>query len=152
MGRRRSRRSPTRSSTPAIEQGTESIIHDHGTTNAGYGPETAGEIRWAEAVGATVMDSWSGVGDMPMGAVQTWGMYNCEGTAADWFRSDYIVVWIGNPAYTRIPEVHYMHEARYRGAKLVVIAPDYNATSIHADLWINPSPRPTPRSASRPPR
>jgi DMSO reductase family type II enzyme molybdopterin subunit len=124
----------------AIEQGTESIIHDHGTTNAGYGPETAGEIRFAEGVGATVMDSWSGVGDMPMGAVQTWGMYNCEGTSADWFRSDYIIVWIGNPAYTRIPEVHYMHEARYRGAKLVVIAPDYNATCVHADLWLNPKP------------
>ncbi len=33
-----------------------------------------------------------------------------------------------------------MHEARYRGAKLVVIAPDYNATAIHADLWINVKP------------
>jgi anaerobic selenocysteine-containing dehydrogenase len=37
----------------AIDQGTESIIYDHGTTNAGYGPETAGEIRFAESVGAT---------------------------------------------------------------------------------------------------
>jgi DMSO reductase family type II enzyme molybdopterin subunit len=73
-----------------------------------------------------------------MGCVQTWGMYNCEGTADDWFRSDYIVVWVGNPVYTRIPEVHFMHEARYRGAKLVVIAPDYNASSVHADLWLNP--------------
>jgi DMSO reductase family type II enzyme molybdopterin subunit len=124
----------------AIDQGTESIIYDHGTTNAGYGPETAGEIRFAKSVGATVLDSWSGVGDMPMGAVQTWGMYNCEGTADDWFRSDYIIVWVGNPAYTRIPEVHFMHEARYRGAKLVVIAPDYNATTVHADLWINLKP------------
>ena len=70
---------------------------------------------------------------MPMGAVQTWGMYNCEGTSDDWFKSDYIVVWVGNPAYTRIPEVHFMHEARYRGAKLVVIAPDYSATAVHAD-------------------
>jgi DMSO reductase family type II enzyme molybdopterin subunit len=67
-------------------------------------------------------------------------MYNCEGTADDWFRSDYIIVWVGNPAYTRIPEVHFMHEARYRGAKLVVIAPDYNATTVHADLWINLKP------------
>jgi len=122
----------------AVEQGTESIVYDHGTTNAGYGPETSGEMRFAESVEATIMDSWSGVGDMPMGAVQTWGMYNCEGTADDWFRSDYIVVWIGNPSYTRIPEIHFMHEARYRGAKLVVIAPDYSATAVHADLWINP--------------
>ena len=92
----------------SIADGTESIIYDHGTTNAGYGPETNSELRFIEAVGATNLDSWSGVGDMPMGAVQTWGMYNCEGTSDDWFRSDYIVVWIGNPAYTRIPDVH-MH-------------------------------------------
>ncbi len=120
----------------AVAQGTEAIVYDHGTTNAGYGPETSGEVRFAESVNATILDSWSGVGDMPMGAVQTWGMYNCEGTSDDWFRSDYIVVWIGNPTYTRIPEMHFMHEARYRGAKLVVIAPDLSATSVHADFWI----------------
>jgi DMSO reductase family type II enzyme molybdopterin subunit len=124
----------------AVAEGTESIVHDHGTTNAAYGPETAGEMRLIDAIGATVLDSWSGVGDMPMGCVQTWGMYNCEGTSDDWFRSDYIIVWIGNPVYTRIPEVHFMYEARYRGAKVVVIGPDYNATAIHADLWINVKP------------
>ncbi len=124
----------------AIDQGCDSIIYDHGTTNAGYGPETAGELRFAEGVGATVLDSWSGVGDMPMGCVQTWGMYNCEGTSDDWFRSDYIIVWIGNPVYTRIPDAHFMHEARYRGAKLIVISPDYNASAIHADMWINIAP------------
>ena len=31
-----------------------------------------------------------------------------------------------------------MHEARYRGAKLVVIAPDYSASAVHADVWLNP--------------
>jgi DMSO reductase family type II enzyme molybdopterin subunit len=31
-----------------------------------------------------------------------------------------------------------MNEARYRGAKVVVIAPDYNASAIHADYWLNP--------------
>ena len=123
----------------AVAEGTESIVHDHGTTNAGYGPETAGEMRFTDAVGATVLDSWSGVGDMPMGCVQTWGMYNCEGTADDWFRSDFIVVWIGNPVYTRIPEAHFMYEARYRGAKVVVIAPDYTSPTTFAS-------RPTSRS------
>ncbi len=124
----------------AIEQGSESIIYDNGTTNAGFGPETAGEIRFAQAVEATMIDSWAGVGDLPMGAIQTWGMYNCEGTSDDWFRSDYIVIWIGNPSITRIPEMHFMHEARYRGARLVVIAPDMSASTLHADLWINPKP------------
>ena len=124
----------------SIEQGTESIIFDNGTTNAGFGPESAGEIRFANAIEATQIDSWAGVGDLPMGAIQTWGMYNCEGTSDDWFRSDYIVVWIGNPSITRIPEMHFMHEARYRGAKLVVIAPDMSASTLHADMWINPKP------------
>ena len=124
----------------AAEQSTESIIFDDGTTNAGYGPETAGDIRFAEAMQTTKIDSWGGVGDLPMGAIQTWGMYNCEGTADDWFRSDYIVIWVGNPITTRIPEVHFMHEARYRGAKLVVVAPDLSPSTVHADMWINIKP------------
>jgi DMSO reductase family type II enzyme molybdopterin subunit len=122
----------------AVEHGTGSIIYDHGTTNIDFGPDTAGEMRLFALMNATSIDSWAGVGDMPYGALQTWGMYNVEGTADDWFKSDYIVVWVGNPAYTRIPEVHFMHEARYRGARLVVIAPDYNASAVHADYWVNP--------------
>jgi len=122
----------------ASRAGTGTIVYDHGTTNIDFGPDTAGEMRFFNALNATTIDSWAGVGDMPMGAVQTWGMYNVEGTSDDWFKSDYIIVWVGNPAYTRIPEVHFMHEARYRGAKLVVIAPDYSATAVHADIWLNP--------------
>ncbi|UCE85711.1 MAG: molybdopterin-dependent oxidoreductase, partial [Deltaproteobacteria bacterium] len=122
----------------AQTQGSDSIIYDHGTTNIDFGADTASEMRLFDVINATSIDSWAGVGDMPAGAAQTWGMYNVEGTADDWFKSDFIIVWVGNPAYTRIPEVHFMHEARYRGAKLVVIAPDYNATAVHADYWINP--------------
>ena len=122
----------------AVEDGTPAIIHDHGTSNGGIGPETIGELMAMGMLRATSIDSYAGVSDLPMGAVQTMGMYACEGTSDDWFRSDYIVVWIGNPSCTRIPDAHYMNEARYKGAKVVVIAPDQNATAIHADLWINP--------------
>ena len=122
----------------SVKSGTGSLIYDHGTTNIDFGPDTCGEMRLFSSLNATTIDSWAGVGDMPMGAVQTWGMYNCEGTSDDWFKSDFIIVWVGNPAYTRIPEVHFMHEARYRGAKLVVIAPDFSPTAVHADYWLNP--------------
>ncbi len=122
----------------SLEQNTGAIIYDHGTTNIDFGADTASEMRMFRFLNSTVIDSWAGVGDMPYGAVQTWGMYNVEGTSDDWFKSDYIIVWVGNPSYTRIPEIHFMHEARYRGAKFVVIAPDYNATSVHADTWLNP--------------
>ena len=122
----------------SLSSGTGAVVYDHGTTNIDFGPDTASEMRLFQQLNATVIDSWAGVGDMPYGAVQTWGMYNVEGTSDDWFKSDFIIVWVGNPAYTRIPEVHFMHEARYRGAKLVVIAPDYNASAVHADRWLNP--------------
>ncbi|MEN8183058.1 MAG: molybdopterin-dependent oxidoreductase [Myxococcota bacterium] len=122
----------------AQRSGTGSVVYDHGTTNIDFGPDTVGEMRLFRTLNSTILDSWAGVGDMPYGAVQTWGMYNVEGTSDDWFKSDFIVVWMGNPAYTRIPEVHFMHEARYRGARLVVIAPDYNASAVHADYWLNP--------------
>ncbi len=121
-----------------VEHGAETVVYDQGTTNIDFGPGSAGEFRLAHLLGAANIEGWAGVGDMPMGCVQTWGMFNCEGTSDDWFHSDYIIVWSGNPVYTRIPEMHYMTEARYRGAKLVVIAPDYSATAIHADRWLNP--------------
>jgi anaerobic selenocysteine-containing dehydrogenase len=122
----------------SVASDTGAVVWDSGTTNVDFGPDTASEIRLFGELNSTQIDSWAGVGDMPMGAVQTWGMYNVEGTSDDWFKSDFIIVWVGNPAYTRIPEIHFMHEARYRGAKLVVIAPDYNATAVHADYWVNP--------------
>ncbi|MFQ5698484.1 MAG: molybdopterin-dependent oxidoreductase [Myxococcota bacterium] len=122
----------------ATQEGTDSVVYDHGTTNIDFGADTASEMRFFQALNSTSIDSWAGVGDMPAGAAQTWGMYNVEGTSDDWFKSDFIIVWVGNPAYTRIPDVHFMHEARYRGAKLVVIAPDYNPSAPHADYWLNP--------------
>jgi DMSO reductase family type II enzyme molybdopterin subunit len=122
----------------SVEHGTGAIVYDHGTTNVDFGADTASEQRFFAILNSTNLDSWAGVGDMPQGAVQTLGMFNAEGTSDDWFKSDFLVVWTGNPAYTRMPEVHFMHEGRYRGGKLVVVAPDYNATAIHADYWANP--------------
>jgi anaerobic selenocysteine-containing dehydrogenase len=94
-------------------------------------------MRFFNLLGATTMDSWAGVGDLPMGAIQTWGHFNADGTSDDWFNADYLLIWIANPVYTRIPDAHFMWEARYRGATVVSIAPDLNASSIHADLWLN---------------
>ncbi len=122
----------------AVRDGAETVVYDQGTTNIDFGPGAAAEFRLVHVIGAANVEGWAGVGDMPMGCVQTWGMFNCEGTSDDWFHSDYIIVWSGNAVYTRIPEMHFITEARYRGARLVVIAPDYNATAIHADRWINP--------------
>lgn len=121
-----------------LEDGPESIVYDNGTTNLDFGPGTPAEFQMMGLLGASRVDEWAGVGDLPMGAIQTWGLFNADGTVDDWVNSDYLVVWLGNPVYTRVPDMHFMWEARYSGTKVVVVAPDYNATCPHADLWVNP--------------
>ncbi|MFI5394818.1 MAG: molybdopterin-dependent oxidoreductase [Candidatus Binatia bacterium] len=119
--------------------GPECIVYEGGSTNVDFGADTAAEMRLVNLLGATTLDSnGAGVGDAALGAVQTWGMGFVDGTSDDWMHADYLVVWCMNPSYTRIPEAHFLWEARYRGAQVVVIAPDYNATAMHADLWLNP--------------
>ena len=121
-----------------LEDGPESVVYDFGTTNIDFGPGTPAEQHLTRLIGTTTLDEWAGVGDLPMGAIQTWGLFNADGTSDDWFNAETILVWLGNPVYTRVPDVHFMWEARYHGTNVVTIAPDYNATAVHSDLWINP--------------
>lgn len=123
--------------TAAAAHGAETVVGTPGP-NFDHGPDSAAEFRFLRLVGASILDTFSGIGDMPVGTVQTYGMFLNDGTSDDYFNSDYLVLWSANPVYTRIPDVHFMTEARYRGSRLVVIAPDYNPTAIHADLWVNP--------------
>ncbi|HYM14533.1 MAG TPA: molybdopterin-dependent oxidoreductase [Dehalococcoidia bacterium] len=117
--------------------GPEAIVYDMGTTNIDFGPGTPAQFRLTQLIGTTSLDEWASVGDLPMGAIQTWGLFNADGTSDDYCNSDYIMIWLGNPAYTRIPDAHFMLEARYRGAQVVLVAPDYNPTAMHADVWVN---------------
>ncbi|MBI3786422.1 MAG: molybdopterin-dependent oxidoreductase [Deltaproteobacteria bacterium] len=130
----------------AAVHGTEAIVATPGP-NFDHGPDSASENRFLDLLGATTLDTFSGIGDMPVGMIQTYGMFMNDGTADDYFNSDYIVLWSANPLYTRIPDMHFLTEARYRGAHLVVIAPDFNATATHADLWLNPKTETDPALA-----
>jgi len=127
--------------TLVVEGKPQKLVYDHGTTNLDFGPDQMWESRLFTLLSCTELDSWGLVGDEMMGAIQSMGMQNVEGTSDDWFHSDYIVVWMGNPIYTRIPDAHFMTEARYNGAKLVVVSPDYSATAVKSDLWVSVKPR-----------
>jgi DMSO reductase family type II enzyme molybdopterin subunit len=120
------------------EDGNDCVVFDQGTTNIDNGIASVIEMHlFRLCLGVTGIDSWAGVGDLPVGLIQTWGTYMSEGTADDWFRSDYILIWIANPNYTRVPDAHFLYEARYRGAKIVSIAPDFSPSTVHADRWLN---------------
>ena len=119
------------------EHGSDTICHDLGP-NFGNGPNSISKLRFIYYLGGYMHDSWAEIGDLSMGSAVTIGQAHAGGSSSDWFRSDYIVMWMFNPIITRIPEAHYLMEARYNGSTLVSIAPDYNPSSIHADFWINP--------------
>jgi anaerobic selenocysteine-containing dehydrogenase len=120
-----------------LEDGPECIVYDHGTTNVDFGIGSMMESHlFTVGLGATSVDSWAGVGDLPTGLIQTWGTFLPEGTADDWFYADFIVIWVGNPNYARVPDAHFIYEARYKGATVVTIAPDYSPSAIHADYYV----------------
>ena len=48
----------------------------------------------------------------------------------------YLVMWGSNVPVTRTPDAHWMTEARYRGQKVVVVAPDYADNVKFADEWL----------------
>ncbi len=121
-----------------VEDGPECVVYDHGTTNIDNGIGSLLEMHlFSNALAASTIDSWAGVGDLPVGLIQTWGTYMSEGTSDDWFLSDYILIWLGNPSYTRPSDAHFIWEARYRGAKVVTVSPDFSASTVHADRWLN---------------
>ncbi len=95
-------------------------------------------MRLFSLLGATLLDGFGGTGDLAMGAVQTWGTSFVDGSADDWVRAETLVFWHCNPASTRIPDAHFAAEARYRGATVVTIAPDYSPSALHASLWVHP--------------
>jgi len=105
-----------------------------------YGPNTAAALRFFKMMGAPITDSMAMIGDVAFGGTITLGTPHTAGSSDDWFRSDLIILWAFNPVSTRIPDAHFLTEARYRGARVVTVAPDLNSSAIHADRWINPLP------------
>lgn len=78
--------------------------------------------------------------DLPPGEPLTWGVQTEACECADWFNAKYIIMWGANVVQTRIPDAHFAYEARYNGAKICVISPDYNSSAIHADHFLQIQP------------
>ena len=105
-----------------------------------FGTFAAGQMRLSHLLDSCSLDMNTEIGDGHPGAAVTFGKIVAERSADDYFFSDVILVWGCNPLYTQIPNAHFWTEARYKGAYVVTIAPDYNASSIHADQWIGLNP------------
>ncbi|MBW2720427.1 MAG: molybdopterin-dependent oxidoreductase, partial [Deltaproteobacteria bacterium] len=115
--------------------GPASIIWDPGG-NASNGCNTVGTYRAGHVLDTPILNVNCEVGDHHPGAMATMGKISFASSGDDLFYSDLILIWGGNPTYTQIPNAHFINEARYHGATVVCIAPDYSASAIHADLWL----------------
>jgi DMSO reductase family type II enzyme molybdopterin subunit len=117
------------------EDGPGSITWDPGTANTN-GCNGIGAHRTGFVLDTPIIDVNCEVGDHHPGALATLGKISCASSADDLFHADLILIWSGNPNCTQIPNAHFINEARYKGARVVCIAPDYNASAIHADQWV----------------
>jgi DMSO reductase family type II enzyme molybdopterin subunit len=115
--------------------GPGSIFFEQGTSFAG-GAHAVGLYRTGFLLDAPVSDMNSECGDHMPGSWPTMGRMISSNSLDDLFYADLILNWGGNPVFTQIPNAHFIYEARYHGARVITIAPDYCASAIHADQWI----------------
>jgi DMSO reductase family type II enzyme molybdopterin subunit len=79
-------------------------------------------------------------GDHNMGNYATFGTFSLLNRDVSIFKSDLIFIWHRNPLYTQIPYYKEYNQARYRGAEIITIAPDFSPSAVHADYWIPVEP------------
>ncbi|HSE44715.1 MAG TPA: molybdopterin-dependent oxidoreductase, partial [Gemmatimonadales bacterium] len=87
-------------------------------------------------VGGLTTDVNAEMNDFAPGYYLTYGSFDPVSSVDDWFHSEVFIIWAGNPNYTRIPHIHFVNEARYKGTEVFVVAPDFSPSSIHADYHI----------------
>ena len=118
------------------ESGPETCILEFGSGEGGVINGSTPAWRLNRLVGGTTLDGNGLTSDYNVGLYETFGKFQFVSSIDDWFHSDLLLVWHMNPVYTRIPSAHFIWEARYHGTEVISIAPDYNASSFHADLWV----------------
>ncbi len=123
-----------------IEQdGSDRVVWDLGPLYT-EGTMSGAHQRAAVLLDATNLEMNTEIGDGHRGTGETFGKITFERSADDYIYSDLILIWGSNPIATQIPNSHFLTEARYHGAQLVCIAPDYSPSSVHADLFVPVKP------------
>jgi len=122
-----------------VEEGTDRTVWDLGP-GIDLGVSTAAQGRFSMLTQSIGLDMDGEIGDSRRGTLEMFGKIQFERSADDYFNSDLILFWGGNPIQTQIPQAHFYLEAKYRGAKIISIAPDLNPSATKADLWISLKP------------
>ncbi len=117
------------------ESGPESIVRI-GTPGQGGTQSISLAGGVLSRLGATHTDVQAEINDFSPGIYTTFGRFDPCASNDDWFHSELLLIWANNPAYSSIPTFHYLAEARYNGAEVALIAPDYSPSAIHTDYFL----------------
>ncbi|NPC98862.1 nitrate reductase subunit alpha [Nocardioides sp. zg-DK7169] len=123
-------------------------IRRHGPDRiAGFSPIPAMSMvshaagsRFMHLIGASMLSFYDWYADLPVASPQVFGDQTDVPESGDWWDAGYLMMWGSNVPVTRTPDAHWMTEARYRGQKVVVVAPDYADNVKFADEWLAPHP------------
>ncbi|UCF93476.1 MAG: nitrate reductase subunit alpha [Desulfobacterales bacterium] len=96
----------------------------------------ASGARFLSLIGGSMISFYDWYCDLPPASPQIWGEQTDVPESADWYESTYFIVWGTNLPMTRTPDAHFYTEARYRGAKVAAVAPDYAEYVKFADTWL----------------
>jgi nitrate reductase / nitrite oxidoreductase, alpha subunit len=96
--------------------------------------------RFISLLGASMLSFYDWYADLPVASPQVFGDQTDVPESADWWDASYLMMWGSNVPVTRTPDAHWMAEARYRGQKVVVVAPDYADNVKFADEWLSAAP------------
>lgn len=97
----------------------------------------AGGMRFIQLMGGAGLNVYDWYADLPPASPQVWGNQTDVPESSDWFHEGYIITWGSNIPQTRTPDAHFLTEARYKGTKVVSIAPDYAESTAVVDTWIS---------------
>src|SRR3990170_2217979 len=120
----------------AIEEvGPESIVRE-GTPGEGGLLTGMPFGRLVDMLGGITTDVNAVINDFSTGIYMTYGKFDPASGIDDIFHSDFIMYTHMNPVYTQIAAFHYTTEARYKGAEVILVAPDVSPSHVHADYYV----------------
>jgi nitrate reductase alpha subunit len=94
--------------------------------------------RYLSLLGGVCMSFYDWYCDLPPSSPMTWGEQTDVPESADWYNSGFLMLWGSNVPQTRTPDAHFYTEVRYKGAKSVVVSPDYSEAAKFSDMWLHP--------------
>ena len=86
-----------------------------------------------EAVGARGWDSYTWHTDLPPGHPMVTGVQTNEFELFSTERANLILAWGMNWISTKMPDAHWLTEARLKGTKVIAITVEYPSTACHSD-------------------